>query len=249
MQNKIGFFIGCTIAKMARELYEAVIDIFNVLNIKFDVFGEDICCGMPLILSGYQEKVKSIAKELINNFAEKEVSLIVTSCPACYRIFSKYYPKILSVNLPLKTLHLTQFIYKIVKERKISFGRTSPMKVTYHDPCELGRHCQIYDEPRTLLNMIPSINLIELDLNRENSTCCGGGGLLKATFPQVAIEVAKEKIETEILPLKVDAVVTACPACYLIFKDAIREGWMNLKIYSIEQILALAIGGKNCGEA
>ena len=244
VRGKIGFFVGCTVAKMAKELYDSVNEVFDSLNIKFEVFGEDICCGMPLILAGYEEEAKPIAKEVINRFAEKKISLIVTSCPACYRMFSEYYPKILNENLPFEFYHFTQFVYKIAKERKLNLKITPTMRVTYHDPCELGRYRQIYEEPRALLNMIQSLNLIELKLNRENSTCCGGGGLLKATFPQVAVEIAKEKIENEIVPLNVDAIVTACPACYLNFKDGVRETKTGIKIYNIEQILALALRGR-----
>ncbi|MHA1581394.1 MAG: (Fe-S)-binding protein [Candidatus Baldrarchaeia archaeon] len=243
MHGRIGFFIGCTVARIARELYDSVNEVFDSLNIKFEVFGEDICCGMPLILSGYEEEVKTIAKEVINGFAKKEISLIVTSCPACYRMFSEYYPKILNKNLPFKFYHFTQFAYKIAKERELNLKIAPTMRVTYHDPCELGRYRQIYEEPRALLNMIQSLNLVELKLNRENSTCCGGGGLLKATFPQVAVEIAKEKIENEIIPLSVDAIITACPTCYLNFKDGIEETEAGIKVYNIEQILALALGG------
>ncbi|MCD6163951.1 MAG: (Fe-S)-binding protein, partial [Candidatus Odinarchaeota archaeon] len=243
MHGKIGFFIGCTVAKMAREIYDSASKVLDSLNIKFEVFGEDICCGMPLILSGYEGEVKPIAKEVVDRFAKKKVSLIVTSCPACYRMFSEYYPKILNRNLPFEFYHFTQFVYKIAKERELNLKITPTMRVTYHDPCELGRYRQIYEEPRALLNMIQSLNLIELKLNRENSTCCGGGGLLKATFPQVAVEIAKEKIENEIVPLSVDAIITACPACYLNFKDGVRETETGIKVYNIEQILALALGG------
>jgi len=247
VQGKVGFFMGCTLAKMARELYDSISSVFDSLNVKFDVFGEDICCGMPLILSGHEEEVKPIAKELIESFTKKEISLIVTSCPACYRMFSEYYPKILNRNLPFELYHITQFIYKTAKERRLNLRITPPMKVTYHDPCELGRYSQIYEEPRALLNMVNSLDLIELKLNREYSTCCGGGGLLKATFPQVAVEIAKEKLENEITPLGVDAIVTACPACYLNFKDGIRETETRIKIYNIEQILVRAIRGDDNG--
>ncbi|MHA1833989.1 MAG: heterodisulfide reductase-related iron-sulfur binding cluster, partial [Candidatus Baldrarchaeia archaeon] len=120
MQGKIGFFVGCTVAKMAKELYDSVNEVFDSLNIKFEVFGEDICCGMPLILAGYEEEAKPIAKKVINRFAKKKISLIVTSCPACYRMFSEYYPKILNENLPFEFYHFTQFVYKIAKERKLN---------------------------------------------------------------------------------------------------------------------------------
>ncbi len=247
-KNKIGYFVGCTIAKFAKNIYDATSKVFNNLNIEFEVFGEKQCCGMPLIISGYEEKMKEHAKTVINNIIEKKIPLIVTSCPACYRAFSEYYPKILNSNLPFKTYHFTQFIHKIIKEKRLNIKKTLTMKVTYHDPCELGRYSKIYEEPRTIIKSIPSINLVELEFNREKSTCCGGGGLLKATFPQVAVEIAKEKIETEIIPLNVNAIITACPFCYLNLRDGIREREDSLEIYNIEEILALAIGGKNNGK-
>lgn len=247
-RNKIGYFVGCTIAKFAKNIYNATIKVFNNLSIEFEVLGEKQCCGMPLIISGHEEKAKEHAKNIIKNIAEEKVSSIVTSCPACYRAFSEYYPEMLNSNLPFKTYHFTQFIYKIIKEERFNIKRTLLMKVTYHDPCELGRYSKIYEEPRTIIKSIPSINLVELEFNREKSTCCGAGGLLKAIYPQVAVEIAKEKIETEIIPLNIDAIITACPFCYLNLRNGIREREDSLEIYNIEEILALAIGGKVNGK-
>ena len=247
-KNKIGYFVGCTIAKFARNIYNATTKVFNNLNIEFEVFGEKQCCGMPLIISGHEEKAKEHAKTVIDNIIKKQIPLIVTSCPACYRAFSEYYPKMLNSYLPFKTYHFTQFIHEIIKGKRFNIKKIRPMKVTYHDPCELGRYSKIYEEPRTIIKSIPSINLVELEFNREKSTCCGGGGLLKATFPQIAIEIAKEKIETEIIPLNIDAIITACPFCYLNLKDGIREREDSLEIYNIEELLALTIGGKDDGK-
>ncbi len=115
------------------------------------------------------------------------------------------------------------------------------MKVTYHDPCTLGRHAGIYEEPRKVLERIEGLELIEMDRNREFTSCCGGGGGLPSLNQKMPMEIAEKKLLREVLPLDVDALVTSCPMCYMNFKFTATKYKIPLKIFDLSEIVEMCV--------
>ncbi len=219
-------FPGCTLEKYSSELKEPLIKILKYLGIEWiDLGGR--CCGMPLLLSGDSESFREVIR---SNTDYLRNVVVITSCAGCFRVFREYYSGFM-------VKHLSQFILDLGFS---SFPHKVDLRAVYHDPCELIR-CRVAEEPRELLRRIPGLSLSEFKLNRESSTCCGGGGLVKAIFPSLAVEVAYEKILRE-LPQDVDAIVSSCPFCYLNFKDAASIYSLNIKVYDIIHILGMALG-------
>ncbi len=220
-------FPGCTLEKYSGELKEPLIRILEYLGIEWIDLGSR-CCGMPLLLSGDSEGFREVIKSNTDHF--RNVSVLITSCAGCFRVFREHYSGFM-------VKHLSQFILDLGLS---SFPCKVNLKAIYHDPCELI-HCGVTEEPRELLKRIPGLTLFEFRLNRGSSTCCGGGGLVKAVFPSLAVEVAYEKILREI-PQDVDAIVSSCPFCYLNFKDSSSIYSLNIRVYDIIHVLGMALG-------
>ncbi|MFQ5710633.1 MAG: (Fe-S)-binding protein [Candidatus Geothermarchaeales archaeon] len=249
MREGIGFFFGCTVAVLLKELYEDLKRVLDKAQVEYEPLGVDQCCGIPLVLSGYIDEAKKHAGRIVEEIEGKDVDTLVTACPHCYIAFSKEYPETLGVRVPFRVQHFTQLADRLIDEKKIKVEKGVDLRVTYHDPCYLGRMGdRIYEEPRRIIRALPGVELKELSLNREDATCCGGGGLLRASFPILALEAAKEKIEMQLEPLGVDAVVSSCPFCYMNLREGLEMRERPLKVYNLEQLLARSLEGGVEGE-
>ena len=131
----------------------------------------------------------------------------------------------------IRLFHSTQFIKQLIDEGKISFNER-PMKVTYHDPCDLGRASGIYEAPREILRAIPGVELVEMEKSRDQCTCCGGGGNLEAVNAEVSAALAQAKIE-EIKATGADTVITACQQCVRTIMTAARRKKIPIAVTDI----------------
>jgi Fe-S oxidoreductase len=197
------YYPGCLTKFAAPEVMENYKRILDVLGVDYIMLKElELCCGSPPLNAGYSEDFNSLAEKNMKVFKEHGVSSIVTNCPACYHIFSVEYPK---HGFKIKVEHMTQLIAKNLKKLKV---KTVSEKVTYHDPCHLGRYSEIYDEPRAILKHL-GYEVVEMALSHKNSLCCGGGGGFRSNKPKVADEVAKLRV-SQADGMKI---VTPCPMC------------------------------------
>jgi heterodisulfide reductase subunit D len=130
-----------------------------------------------------------------------------------------------------------------LKEKKLKFTKKVPLKVTYHDPCHLGRHLGengVYDAPRSVLKAVPGIELVEMERNRENAWCCGAGAGVSQANPELALWTAGERLK-EAGATGASALVTACPWCIRNFKDAAKEYGEQIDIYDISEVACMAL--------
>jgi Fe-S oxidoreductase len=237
------YFVGCVTSQSGRVMNVAAATslIFNELNLDWTILKDEQCCGYPLLLSGKREYLSNLAKknvEAIKNIGAKKV---VTTCPGCYRTLNFEYPRILG-EMPFKTYHVSQLLNDMHSEVKKKYKEDLNMVVTYHDPCDLGRLSQIYEAPRTILNNIPGIKLIELPKNRSLAQCCGGGGMLKATNPDIASKLAEKKVEDAKL-IGAEAIVSACASCKQNIQDTIFDlNEEDIQTLDLTEIVAKAMG-------
>lgn len=166
------------------------------------------------------------------------VKEIVTPCPHCYTTIKTEYPKLIKgKERNYKVLHLSQFIYRLLKEKKLELKKPINAVISYHDPCYIGRQGDgIYSEPREIIKAIPGVTLKEIEFTRELSTCCGGGGLLRAYLPLLSVEVSKEKIERQFIPAGAEMVVSSCPFCYQNLYEG-SETFENIEVFDIIELL------------
>lgn len=218
--TEILFFACCYNAfdPPMKKVGEAFINILKKAEVNFGVLGNDqSCCGESIRKAGNEELFKTLANGNIDAFKAAGVKKIVTTSPHCYHTFKKDYPE-LGANF--EVLHYTQYIAELIKEGKLKFSKPLNKKVTYHDSCYLGRHNNIYDEPREILKAIPGLELVEMHNHHEDSLCCGGGGgrvweetKKEERFSNIRIEQAIKE-EAKILAI-------ACPYCMAMLRDSV----------------------------
>lgn len=232
------YYPGCLTKFVAKDLqknYERLLRKAGIDFIKLDK--KEVCCGSPILNAGYLELGRNLAKKNFLVFKEHSVKKIITSCPACYKTFSQEYPKLLE-GWDIEVLHVTQVLHESWKRGKISFNQLKKKTVTYHDPCHLGRHGGIYEEPRELINSL-GFRLVEMEFNRENAFCCGGGGGVRANFPLLANRIAKNRLK-QAKKTKASLLLTTCPLCYL----HLKENSSDMEVKEISEVLVEALKEK-----
>jgi len=213
-------FFGCCYLSYdprMKKVARASVEILNKAGVDFGILGtEESCCGESIRKTGAEETYKKLAKENIKTFIDNGVKKIVVSSPHCLEAFKNEYSEFM-VNF--EVVHMTQFLATLIRERKLEIAGEYEKKVTFHDPCYLGRHNGIFDEPREILQSIPGLTFLEMAASRTNSFCCGGGGgrVWMETpkgerFSDLRVEQARA-IGAEVL-------VTACPYCITMFEDS-----------------------------
>ncbi len=233
-------FYGCT-TRANPALKNSLDRVLAKIQLDFIPMGLDLCCGAPLFLSGHVDEAKKQAEKVINEFKIHDIDTVITPCPHCFTVIGQEYKEVLNVKMPeVKVLHITEFIKKKIVDGTLKPEKEVNVRVTYHDPCYIGRQGKgLYDEPRFILNSIPGVKLQETSLNRESATCCGGGGLLRAYLPRLAVEIAKEKIKSQFIPLNSDFIVSSCPFCYINLSEG-AEG-ESIEVKDITEILDMAL--------
>ena len=201
---KIGYFAGCTATYREKKIADASRSILKKLGVDFTVVDE-VCCGSVLQRIGADEEhVKKLMKKNVDAIKSLGVETLVLSCAGCFRMLRDEYPKY--VDVPFKVLHFSEFLAK----QDLKLKPLGDVKVTYHDPCHLGRHCKVYDAPREVLKKFPEINFKEMKYSKSSSHCCGGGGGVRSAYPEEAKDIAGTRLDEAKFA---DVVVTACPFC------------------------------------
>ena len=216
----VSVWMGCNYRNVLKREFQSVLKVLEALDVEFEVVGEEMCCGFPVFIAGYTEDARRIGAEVLE--ALDGCRTVVTACPACMRGFRETYPSV-GLKPRFETLHVTEFLDRVLSERSYEF-KPLEASVMYHDPCELGRHMGVYEEPRRVLKRIPGLKLVESRFNREKSVCCGGGGLLPMFAPFLSPQVAVRKLlQEDEVKGRVDVVVTACPQCVSNLRSGVEE--------------------------
>jgi len=198
-------------------------------NVNYSVLGEEeVCCGYPLLINGQVEMAKEMARRNLSKVKETGARILLTTCPSCYRMWKKFYPELLGEETGLNIIHSVQWL----AEAGFSF-KPFEEKLTYHDPCDLGRGCGIYEEPRAFLRSIPGVNLVEMPLTKGEALCCGGGGNVESFDPLTGEEVAKMRLDQARLT-GAGLMITACPQCRRTLSKAARG--TGLKVMDIVEL-------------
>lgn len=236
------FFTDCYLCYDPRmkKVAKITANILNSASIEYGVLGElENCCGESIRKTGNEELFKKLAKENIKNFIDSGVQKIIATSPHCLYTFKNEYSQF-KVNF--EVIHIVELLFKLLESGKLKFKQNYNKKVVYHDPCYLGRHSGIFDEPREILKAIPGITLLEMEEERENSLCCGMGG------GRVWMETHKEERFSNIrirqaLDTGAEVLVTACPYCITNFEDTrVVLGLENkIEVKDITEIIAEAM--------
>lgn len=235
--GELVFFAGCYGSFRYPNLSQATVRVLRSAGIDVAYMGEEEwCCGMIPGWSGQPEIEAEMAKHNVQILQKMGAKRVVIACAEGYRTFLKEYPKIVG-SLPFKVIHTSQLALDLIRNGRLKLIKGFKGKVTYHDPCFLGRHCREYNAPRLVINSIPEIEFIEMEHNSLFADCCGSGaGVTGMSYPHLERQDAAKRIREA--QSVAQTIVTACPRCMETFNRNARE--TNIKINSVDLMELLA---------
>ena len=231
----LAYYAGCTAAYRLQKIARSSAKILERLGVDFKIIGYgELCCGSVLFNMGLVDEGVELARKNAELFAEMSIRTLVTECAGCAKTFRRVYPEYLDFRI--EVLHLTEYLDTALKRSDLKLDHGSPVRVTYHDPCHLGRGLGVYDPPRNILESIKSVELVEMRRSRERSRCCGAGGGVKAGYPETAQKLGIQRLENA-EQLDVDLIITTCPFCTRNLNDAARACGSKLRTKDLSEFL------------
>lgn len=228
------YYIGCTSNYRQQKIRDATLRLLKKTGLNFTLVDEH-CCTSPMLRTGQVDIATNFMNYNIAQIKNAGASKVVTSCAGCYRTLLKDYEKF-GADLGFEVYHTGELIKKLLDEGKIKIKSNYDKVITYHDPCHLGRHMEMYEVPREVIKQIPGIKFVEMERNRENAWCCGAGGGVKIGFPEWALEISKERLE-EAKKTGAAVLTSMCPFCKRNLSDANEKFNMEFEVLDLIEIL------------
>jgi Fe-S oxidoreductase len=231
------FWVGCAGAldERARKTTQSVAKLLHQAGISFAILGQsESCTGDPARRLGNEYLFQMQAMQNIETLNAANVKTIVASCPHCFNALANEYP---ALGGNYEVIHHSQLLAVLIEQKKINAG-TFEAKVTYHDPCYLGRHNRIFDEPRSVLESIDGVTQIEMHRHKEKGFCCGAGGARMWLEENIGERINMNRT-AEAIATGADVVSTACPFCMIMLDDAVKayQKADDVKVMDVAQIL------------
>jgi Fe-S oxidoreductase len=241
------FWVGCAGAldERARRTTQAIARLLHRAGVPFGVLGpKESCSGDPARRLGNEYLYQTQAQMNIETLQGAGVKKVVASCPHCFNSLSREYP---ALGGNFEVLHHTQLLERLLSEDRLRPAARLDTKVTYHDPCYLGRHNEVYDEPRGILHHVPGVELTEMHRHRRTGFCCGAGGARMWLEERIGTRINVNRTD-EALGTGADVVSTACPYCLIMLDDATKgrqaEGAASesVRVLDVAQVLEQSVG-------
>jgi Fe-S oxidoreductase len=220
------YFIGCVGSYREDEPTMSTLELLDRLRVDYTLIDE-VCCSGVLEDLGYQIN-EDLARKNIDLILATGAKTVITGCPYCSRTFNNKPQYAGLKDKGIKVIHIIQFL------KDIDFGVKTDKLVTYHDPCDLGRHCGIYEEPREIIRNIAP-NYVELPHNRVDALCCGAGGGVRGAYPKNSLAMARRRLE-EVEEVGAEVVLTECNSCVHNLSNA-KLRRQKFRIYNITQFI------------
>ena len=244
------FWVGCAgaLEDRAKKTTKAVAELLHTAGVSFAVLGPaESCTGDPARRMGNEYVFQAFAEQNVETLNEAGLGApgktIVASCPHCFNTIANEYPQ-LGGNY--EVIHHTQLLAKLVEAGKLKPVTSVEEKITYHDPCFLGRHNKVYTPPREIIDAVPGTQAEEMHRCKSRGFCCGAGGARMWMEERIGKRINTERID-EALALNPDTVSTACPYCLVMLGDAVAakkgsgEAKESLEVIDVAQLLARSV--------
>jgi Fe-S oxidoreductase len=240
------FWVGCAgaLEDRAKKTTKAIASLLHTAGVKFAVLGPaETCTGDPARRIGNEFVFSMLAQQNIETLNEAAPKTIVASCPHCFNTLANEYPQ-LGGNY--EVIHHTQLLAKLVEQGKLTPVTAVEEKITYHDPCFLGRHNRVYTPPREIIDAVPGTQAEEMHRCKSRGFCCGAGGARMWMEERIGKRINTERID-EALALDPDTVSTACPYCLVMLGDAVNakkatgEAKQSLEVIDVAQLLVRSV--------
>jgi Fe-S oxidoreductase len=244
------FFVGClgSFDSRNQQTTLALARILQAAGINFAILGkEETCTGDPAKRIGNEYLAQMMAQQTVETLNAYSFKRIVTACPHCFNAIRNEFPQI---GGNYEVIHHSQLIDQLLTSGRIVLDPESALargKVTYHDPCYLGRYNQVYDSPRSVVSMLPGAELTEMPRNRNRSFCCGGGGGRMFMEETRGSRINRARVN-EAIQTGAEVLVAACPFCMTMFEDGIR-GVGAEESFAVQDIAELVAGSMRSVQA
>ena len=242
---KVLYFVGCTSSydPQTQKIALSLSKILRKARVNFGILEKEQSSGSEAKRMGETGLFEHLAEGNLTMFKEAGIDHIVTGDPHDFYSFYHEYPK---EGKELRIEHSTQFLNSLIDEGRLQLSSKIEKKVTYHDPCYLGRRSEVFEEPRKLIKKIPGITFVEMEKCRENSECCGmGGGRMWMETPKglVSSQTIAEKRVKQALNTSAEILVTACPFCKITLTDAVKAMVMgeSIQVMDITELIAMSV--------
>ncbi len=232
---EVVYFVGCTSAYREKEIAVTTVELLDKLGVNYTILPDERCCGSILLRLGREKAFSDLTKHNIESVKRTGAKTVVTACAGCYRTWRRDVVEA-GHKYDFQVLHITEFLDNLISEGNISFSLKKKLRVTYHDPCHLGRHSEVYEAPRRVIAAITNAELVEMTTNKRYAHCCGSGGGMKGTYGDLANEIAANRIR-EAEETGAELLLTACPFCYRGLKDGAKHIDSDLKILDLPTFL------------
>ncbi|NQT47868.1 MAG: 4Fe-4S dicluster domain-containing protein [Chloroflexi bacterium] len=238
----IMYWVGCTAALEDRnqKVAQATARIMQAAGINFGVLGiEESCCGDPARRMGDEYLFQTLCLKNIEIMKGYKVKKIVTACPHCFNILKNEYPQF---GGDFEVIHHSELIADLIGKGTLKLGDIESLKLAYHDSCYLGRHNDIYEQPRQVLDSIKGVARVEVTRSRKRAFCCGGGAghMWMEEPPEQRLNVRRTE---QMLEADVQCVASACPWCLTMFEDGLKAKEMedSVKVMDISELVVKAL--------
>jgi Fe-S oxidoreductase/nitrate reductase gamma subunit len=231
------YFVGCTGALVERNMLvtKAFARLLQHAHLDFGILGnEEGCCGDPARRMGHELQFQLMAQQNIKVFKNYGVKKIVTHCPHCYNTLKHEYPQF---GGEFQVWHHSELLNHLIRDGSLSLGGGVRRVITYHDPCYLGRHNNMFDTPRNLLKSIPGLEIVEMERSGARSFCCGGGGGHAWMEEPVGRRINRMRLE-EAMKTGAELIGLACPFCLQMMEDAITSLDSSMKAMDLSELIA-----------
>jgi heterodisulfide reductase subunit D len=235
---EVAYFVGCVGSFFPRSyrLPQNMVQLLEKSNVDYALLGgEEWCCGYPLLINGQLEEAGELIRHNLAKIEELGAKKVVFTCPSCLHIWHRVYPGVAGGELPFELLHATELLAQLVDEGRLKFRQQPPRRVTYHDPCDLGRKEGIYEAPRRVLRAIPGIELVEMVDNRDNSHCCGGGGNVETFDPALSHAVSDRRL-AQAQEVEAQVIASACQQCERTLTEATRRNRVRIRVMDVAEL-------------
>lgn len=251
-ESEVLFWIGCApyfepifedIEFRALDITEASLKILNSLGIEPKLLANEKCCGHDVLWTGDIETFKKLAEHNAREVKESGVKKIIFSCPEGYRTLKLDYPEF-GFGLDCELQHISEFLVERIERDGLKFNEVRK-KVTYQDPCRLGRHLGLYDPPRKVLESIPGVELVEMEHSKWDSVCCGTSAFTNCD--SYSNMIRRERL-SEATATGAETLITCCPKCQTHFRCAMvdkgeeKRSMPNIEVMDLASLVASAIG-------
>ncbi|PUA32100.1 MAG: hypothetical protein B9J98_04425 [Candidatus Terraquivivens tikiterensis] len=234
---KVVYFVGCISSYQGRaqDIAAAITSILNYVGEDWTLLKDEVCCGHPLAVSGGIRRAADLVRHNLEQMVSVGAEAVVTGCPGCYLAMKHEWPRLLGHELGIEVLHFTELLNRYMAEGRLKVP-VLEARVTYHDPCELGRLGGIIEEPRKVIRQVTR-ELAEPYGHGTEGICCGSGGMLRATNPELSERLAIQRLKM-LMGTEAEYVLSACPTCVQAFASVAPKTDGRVKVLDLSQLIA-----------